>query len=222
MIRQLLIQRIHLVQHHTYIKSWLWQVIRSSFRLSNRTGRELWRIYYEHLWWMHYWGKIYSSLNMLYLFRFNISLLICGITNMRWSVKFPVPLTYGCKSDASGGVAVIWWRHQMETFSELMALCAGIHRSAVNSPHKGQWCGVLVFSFIYALSKRLRKRSWDWWFETPSRPLWRHCNDLILFPRAETFPAIHYTTDSFATGGNPFSLVTLHNMRNYIVHRTKS
>ena len=25
-------------------------------------------------------------------------------------------------------------------------------------------------------NKRLSKRSWGWWFETPSRPLWRHCN----------------------------------------------
>ena len=26
------------------------------------------------------------------------------------------------------------------------------------------------------LNKRLSKQSWGWWFETPSRPLWRHCN----------------------------------------------
>ena len=25
-------------------------------------------------------------------------------------------------------------------------------------------------------NKRLSKQSWDWWFETPSHPLWRHCN----------------------------------------------
>ena len=29
-----------------------------------------------------------------------------------------------------------WWRHQMETFSVLLGLCAG--NSSVNSPHKGQ------------------------------------------------------------------------------------
>ena len=27
------------------------------------------------------------------------------------------------------------WRHQMETFSAQLAICAGIHRSPVNSPH---------------------------------------------------------------------------------------
>ena len=42
------------------------------------------------------------------------------------------------------------WRHQMEPFSALLALCAGIHRSPVNSPHKGQWRGALMFSLISA------------------------------------------------------------------------
>ena len=37
-----------------------------------------------------------------------------------------------------------WWRHQMETFSALLAICAG------NSPHKGQWHGALIFSLICA------------------------------------------------------------------------
>ena len=43
----------------------------------------------------------------------------------------------------------IWWRLQMETFSALLAICAG------NSPvtgefhtHKGQWRGALMFSLI--------------------------------------------------------------------------
>ena len=36
-----------------------------------------------------------------------------------------------------------WWRHQMEAFSALLAICAG------NSPHKGQWRGALIFSLIF-------------------------------------------------------------------------
>ena len=43
-------------------------------------------------------------------------------------------------------IVISWWRHQMETFSVLLAICAGIHRSPVNSPHKGQWHGALIFS----------------------------------------------------------------------------
>ena len=38
----------------------------------------------------------------------------------------------------------------METVSALLALCAGIHRSPVNSPPKGQWRGALMFCFIWA------------------------------------------------------------------------
>ena len=30
--------------------------------------------------------------------------------------------------------------------------------------------------FDLRLNKRLSKQSWGWWFETPSHPLWRHCN----------------------------------------------
>ena len=39
------------------------------------------------------------------------------------------------------------------------------------------WC----FFFIYALNKRLSKQWWGWWFEMPSRPLWRHCNGSYRF-----------------------------------------
>ena len=41
-----------------------------------------------------------------------------------------------------------WWRHQMETFSALLALCAGNSPVPVNSPHKGQWRGALMFTLI--------------------------------------------------------------------------
>ena len=39
------------------------------------------------------------------------------------------------------------------------------------------WC------FLWSVSekKRLSKQSWGWWFETLSRPLWRHCNGIQQF-----------------------------------------
>ena len=43
-----------------------------------------------------------------------------------------------------------WWRHQMETFPRYWPFVRGIHRPSVNSPHKGQWRGALMFSFICA------------------------------------------------------------------------
>ena len=69
-----------------------------------------------------------------------------------------------------------WWRHQMETFSVLLAICAG------NSPVAGEFSAQRPVTrsfdvyFDLRLNKRLSKQSWGWWFETPSRPLCRHCN----------------------------------------------
>ena len=40
---------------------------------------------------------------------------------------------------------VIKWKH----FQRYWPFVRGIHRSPVNSPHKGQWCGALMFSLIY-------------------------------------------------------------------------
>ena len=69
-----------------------------------------------------------------------------------------------------------WWRHQMDTFSALLAFCVG------NSPATGEFpsqrpvtWNVNVF-FDLRLNRRLSKQSRRWWFETPSRLLWGHCN----------------------------------------------
>ena len=73
-------------------------------------------------------------------------------------------------------VVCAWGRHQMDTFSALLAICAG------NSPVTGEFPaqrpvtrGFDVF-FDLHLNKRLSKQSWGWWLETPSHPLWLHCN----------------------------------------------
>ena len=68
---------------------------------------------------------------------------------------------------------VINWKH----FPRYWPFVRGIHRSPVNSPHKGQWRGAWIFSLICALNQRLSKQLWGWRFETPSCSLWRHCND---------------------------------------------
>ena len=34
--------------------------------------------------------------------------------------------------------------------------------------------------FDLRINKRLSKQPWGWWFETQSRPLWRHRNDICL------------------------------------------
>ena len=68
------------------------------------------------------------------------------------------------------------WRHQIETFSALLAICAG------NSPVPGEFPAQRPVTrsfdvfFDLCLNKRLSKQSWGWWFETLSCPLWRHRN----------------------------------------------
>ena len=69
-----------------------------------------------------------------------------------------------------------WWRHQMETFSTLLAICVG------NSPVTGEFPAQRPVTrsfdvfFDLRLNKRLSKQAWGRWFEMPSRPLWRHCD----------------------------------------------
>ena len=68
-----------------------------------------------------------------------------------------------------------WWLYKMETFSALLALCAG------NWPVTGEFPTQrpVTRSFFYLrrkqrLGKQLRRR----WLETPPRSLWRHCNGI--------------------------------------------
>ena len=71
-----------------------------------------------------------------------------------------------------------WWRHQMEIFSALLAICAE------NSPVPGEFPTqrpvTRSFDVYFELcpNKRLSKQLWGWWFETQSRPLCRHRNAL--------------------------------------------
>ena len=81
-----------------------------------------------------------------------------------------------------------WWRHRMETFSALLALCAG------NSPVTGEFptqrpVTLSFFFFDLRLNKPLCKQSGGLRFETPSLPLWRHCVDEvgIMTQRAISF-----------------------------------
>ena len=69
-----------------------------------------------------------------------------------------------------------WWRHQMETFFALLALCAW------NSPATGEFPSQrpVTRSFDVRLNKGLSKQSRRRWFKTPSRSLWRHCNECMV------------------------------------------
>ena len=69
-----------------------------------------------------------------------------------------------------------WWRHQIETFSVLLAICVGNSPVTGEVPAKRPVTRSLSVFFDLRLNKRLSKQWWGWWFETLSRPLIRHCN----------------------------------------------
>ena len=60
---------------------------------------------------------------------------------------------------------VIKWKH----FSRYCPFMQVIHRSPVNSPHKSQWRGVLMFSVVCAWTNA-------WANNRNAGVLWRHCN----------------------------------------------
>ena len=66
---------------------------------------------------------------------------------------------------------VIKWKH----FRVTGPLCG-------NSPVTGEFPSQRPVTrsfdvfFDLRLNEGMSKQSWSWWFETPSRPLWRHCN----------------------------------------------
>ena len=71
----------------------------------------------------------------------------------------------------------------METFSALLAICAG------NSPVPGEFPAQRPVTrsfdvfFDLRLNRRLSRQSWGWWFGTLSSPLWGHCNVTFLFSK---------------------------------------
>ena len=93
------------------------------------------------------------------------------------------------------GVMITWWRkhfsrwrHQMETFSALLAICAG------NSPVPGEFPAQRPVTrsfdvfFELRLNKQLNKQSWGWWFGKGSRSLRRHRNVLVYWPFVRGIP----------------------------------
>ena len=120
----------------------------------------------------------------------------CQLANSRWTywsvdillqeTCFPVSerftvYTRDCVVEVQWRT-LTWWRHQMETFSALLAICAG------NSPVPGEFPALRPVTWSFdvffdlRLNKRVSKQSWGWWFETLSHPLWRrHYNEVSLW-----------------------------------------
>ena len=82
-------------------------------------------------------------------------------------------------------IRVSHWKHAetLETFSASLAICAGNSLVTGEFPaHRPVTQSFDVF-FDLRLNKRLSKQSRGWWFETPSRSLWRQYNEYPHFTR---------------------------------------
>ena len=65
---------------------------------------------------------------------------------------------------ATSFACTIWLRHQMETFSALLALCAGNSPVTGDIPVQRPVTRSFGVFFDLRLNKRLGKQSWGWWF----------------------------------------------------------
>ena len=119
----------------------------------------LWK---QHTHWMKTCKETFTSLDFFsrpWLLYLNQTF---AISSLLWRRKTQIP----------------WWRHQMETFSALLAICAG------NSPVTGEFPTqrpvTRSFDVFFDLcpNERLSKQLWGWWFGTLWSPLWRHRNAL--------------------------------------------
>ena len=77
---------------------------------------------------------------------------------------------------------VIKWKH----FPRYWTFVRGIHRSPVNSPAQRPVTRSFDIFFDLRLIKWLSKQSWGSWFDTPSRLLWRHRNDIMTWRTSAT------------------------------------
>ena len=91
----------------------------------------------------------------------------------------PVSVSYITKSIPGNlDYCYAWWRQQMETFSALLAICAGNSPVPGESPAQRPVTRNFDVFFDLRLIKQLSKQSRGWSFETLSHPLWRHRNGM--------------------------------------------
>ena len=144
-----------------------------------------------------HWSMVNSPLNGPVIQSFNAPFIvsppkaversICSVTRdsmaLSWRQCYD-PLNSRSHDD------VIKWKH----FSRYWPFVWGIHRSPVNSPHKGQWRGTLMFSLICA---------WiNGWVNNGDAGDWRRHrahHDVTVMTYSTTnsrFPATHHAYDA--------------------------
>ena len=84
---------------------------------------------------------------------------------------------YGYRASViATAIGTTWWRHHIETFSQLLALCEGNPLDAGGFPSQRPMTQRFDVFFDLRQNKRLSKQSSRRWFETPLRSL---CNGIM-------------------------------------------
>ena len=96
-----------------------------------------------------------------------------------------------------------WWHHQMETFSMLLAICAGNSLDPGEFPAKRPvtWS----FDVFFVCTWINGKQSWGWWFEMPLHPLWHHSYGPI-----EKQNLMHHSKSRYKQRSHPEIMKTSH------------
>ena len=112
-----------------------------------------------------YWQR--RNEEQYYFFHF-VSFVTSFLSNICWVMEGGSERQNGIKT---------WWRHQMETFSAELAICA--RNSPVTGEFPTQRPVTRSFAVLFDLRLNIRLSiQWrGWWFETPVRLSWRHCNE---------------------------------------------
>ena len=98
-------------------------------------------------------------------------------SNELWHLHFKHKhLEYTVPGNLSFHDDFIKWKH----FTRYWPFVRENHRSPVKCPHKDQWRRALMLCLICAWVNGWVNNGEAWWFETPSHPLWRHCNVLPI------------------------------------------
>ena len=117
--------------------------------------------------------------------------LYCQLPHWRWDGGYDYPSARHVTLDMHGDV--IKWKH----FPRYWPFVRGIHRSPVNSPHKGQWRGALMFSLICAWMN-------GWVNNRKAGDLRRHCahydvtvrGKMICTKPQQRMRYVHYTVET--------------------------
>ena len=128
------------------------------------------------------WGTPVYMMSKFYISEIYIKTIFCSLYHLNWYIDLDAGSSRRRLCDPllhqrlSTRWHLAWWRHQMETFSALLAICAG------NSPVSGEFPAQRPVTrsfdifFDLRLNKRLSKQSWGCWFEILLCPIWRQCN----------------------------------------------